>query len=305
MENIKIESSWNSDTIKKECGCATSSLIDVKYIVRQSCGGWDPNRILDFKDSAYRLFSSTLYAMKYPDIIITKVEANDLRGINIFDVIKNKIIFSSIDILKEEKFSYNSTFMMETFMIMKYESSSYNYYSTNTGYIIYNFETQEHSLFMNYDLLINNDRSMFVFYNHIKNDKHNRPVSPETEIKIITKSDINKVITITISIDSILECICNPNILLYKSYLKYDTSKYLTNYYDIKKQKTVYVSENQFIGWRGNRFIEYDNKLRKCNLISFINEIVTSVVIKEYKNCKRCLDKFMSEDEICDECKTN
>ena len=50
----------------------------------------------------------------------------------------------------------------------------------------------------------------------------------------------------------------------------------------------VYVSKNQFIGWRGNKFI-----------------IPLQEQKKEYKNCKRCLDKFISKDEICDEYKTN
>jgi hypothetical protein len=297
MENIKIESSWNSATIHKECSCETGTLIDVNYVVDCEPDVVDVDEVLDFMNSANRLFTNNLNAIKYPNLIITQVTGKSSfeKDINIFDVIKNKIVFSSAKIMTGEYsgFSYESTLMMETFMIMKYRSfilkNNYN------GYIIYNFETQKYSLFMYYDLLINNDRSMFVFY------KRNEKLL-YTEIKIITKYDINKVITFS-SIDSI-ECICNPNILLFKSYLKDDTSKCRTNYYDIKKQKTVYVSENQFIGWRGNRFIEYDTK-GNCNLISFINEIVIPVAIKEYKNCKRCLDKFMSEDEICDECKTN
>jgi hypothetical protein len=34
-------------------------------------------------------------------------------------------------------------------------------------------------------------------------------------------------------------------------------------------------------------------------------EIVTEPIKKEYKNCKRCLDKHTSENELCDECIKN
>jgi hypothetical protein len=49
--------------------------------------------------------------------------------------------------------------------------------------------------------------------------------------------------------------------------------------------------------------LEENKLLKKENIV--IQEIVTEPIKKEYKNCKRCLDKHTSENELCDDCIKN
>jgi len=198
---------------------------------------------------------------------------------------------------------------MENFMIIKVRSTLGG---ETVGYVIFNFKTQTYKSFMFCDLYIYNDRSVFVFVEKGEDNKI-------TKIKIITKSDIDNNINNIMEInfcktiegygkDGIeMYCICNSSIIIFglrrinmighiSRYQKYI-------YYDIKKQKNVYTSKNHFIGWRGNKFIEYDEELKKCNLISFISDDIQQIPVKNNTpkkiiNCIRCLDKFEESDEV-------
>jgi hypothetical protein len=301
MENIKIENTWESEDISKECECNYSWLY-----------------------SNAKFFGNNLYAVKYPNLIITKtiVTGSCQDKLHIFDTNQDKVIFSSKNNLNEEnqelikrihknnrtqastteinktaRFVYDSNIMMENLIIIKFKDS----YAWNIGcgYVIFNFKTQTYKSFMFCDLYIYNDKSVFVFV-----EKSDGKI---TKIKIITKSDIDNNINNIMEIDfcKTIEgygkdgidmcCMCNSSIIIFCL-----GGKYI--YCDIKKQKNVYTSKNKFIGWRGNKFIEYDEELKKCNLISFISDDIQPILVKNNTpkkiiNCIRCLDKFEELDE--------
>ena len=311
MDHIKIENTWESYYIAKECECNYN-------------GSW-----LDSNGAKF-FINNNLYAVKYPNLIITKTadcHNHQIKHLHIFDTNQNKIIFSSENILSEEnqeyikrthrvykhsisygtfidefnkaKFLYGDTIMMENFMIMKVRSSLWNQ-TTVVGYVIFNFKTQTYKSFMFCSLYIFNDKSVFVFVEKGEDGKI-------TKIKIITKSDMDNNINNIMEIDfcKTIEgygkdgidmcCMCNSSIIIFRL-----GGKYI--YCDIKKQKNVYTSKNQFIGWRGNKFIEYDEELKKCNLISFISDDIQQIPVKNNTpkkiiNCIRCLDKFEEYDE--------
>lgn len=325
MENIKIENTWDSDNVTREdCKCyssvssctPTKTRCDDCHFNRNNSG----NNILKSISCGSRLFkTSLLYAINYPNLIITKTSDSDL---NIFDTIQNKIIFSSKNDLSEANqelikriklnnprydfvhkdliFKYDSTMMMEHFMIIKLRIIENNY--GKNSYIIFNFKTHAYKIFMLCNLFyMYNDRTLFVFVTYGLDNLYN--------YKIITKSDIENNIDNIVEINDDkedhkeIQCMCNSNILTFKlikriagNHRDYSTAKSI--YYDIKKQKFVYTSKNQFVGWRGDKLIEYDSELKKCNLISF-----TAINIpKKIINCDRCLDKFeKSSEEIIPE----
>ena len=299
MEHIKIENTWESYNIFEKCKCSFydtySNLIKTEYCHENTSENLK-TYLLKSMSSGSRLFTNDLCPVKYSNLIITNT-VNGLNGRNkhlhIFDTIQDKIIFSSKYYLNEEnqklierlrlldnyyncpnryndaKFLYDSIMMMENFMIIKFK----NNYGLSTSYIVFNFKTQTYKLFIFCTLYIYNDKSVFVF-------------AERDGIKIITKSDIDN------DIDNVIEinfdyyefekyrydgcgmdiyCMCNSNIITFRL-RKIIADKYFTEYiyYDIKKRKNVYTSKNQFISWRGNRFIEYDKELNRCNSISFI-----------------------------------
>ena len=298
MEHIKIENTWKSDNIFEKCKCSFydtySNLIKTEYRQDNTSGNLK-TYLLNSMSSGSRLFTDDLYAVKYPNLIITKTVNGQNKHLHIFDTIQDKIIFSSKYCLNEEnqklierlrlldnykncpnrynnsKFMYDSVMMMENFMIIKFK----NNYGLSTSYIVFNFKTQTYKLFIFCTLYIYNDKSIFVF-------------AEIDRIKIITKSDIDN------DIDNVIEinfdyyefekyrydecgidiyCMCNSNVITFRL-RKIIADKYFNEYiyYDIKKQKNVYTSKNQFIGWRENIFIEYDKELKRCNLISFISD---------------------------------
>jgi len=325
MENIKIENTWDSDMVRREeCKCDISSCNPTNTSCddcRQNSHK-SGNRILNSISCGSRLFTNNLYAIKYPNLIITNTINNDIyhpskvetSHLNIFDTIQNKIIFSSKNDLSEANqelkkriilkphmvnkidiFQYHSTMMMEHFMVIKFNASySYDYKHV---YIIFNFKTHTYKLFMFCTLFMYNDRTLFVFVTNGLGNLYN--------YKIITKYDIENNIDNIMEIDDdkeerkYIQCMCNSNILIFRlnkmveNVPQYATPKY--NYYNIKTQKNVYTSKNQFVGWRGDKLIEYDIELKKCNLISFTSNNIPKKII----NCIRCLDKFEeSSDEI-------
>ena len=342
MEHIKIENTWESDNITKECKCSLNYTFCNPIITE--CYHNAPaqcdyaNRtpyLLESISCGSRLFTNNLYAVKYPNLIITNTKIDGpwngiYNDLHIFDTIQNKIIFSSKNILSEEnqelikilhkkvryksytdqinkpRFMYISTMMMENFMIIKFGPTCN--LGVGYSYVIFNFMTQTYKSFMFCDLYIYNDRSVFVFVEKGEDGKI-------TKIKIITKSDIDNNINNIMEIDfcKTIEgygkdgidmcCMCNSSIIIFKL-KKIVADKYFSKYIycDIKKQKNVYTSKNQFIGWRGNRFIEYDEELKKCNLISFISDDIQQIPVKNNTpkkiiNCIRCLDKFEEYDE--------
>ena len=321
MENIKIENTWDSDNVpREECKCYWPSGSSCNPTQTSCHCSWNKmtSNILESISCGSRLFTNNLYAKKYPNLIITNTVNNDtyhqrkveISHLNIFDTIQNKIIFSSKNDLSEanqelmkrvklmpqmvnknDSFQYDSNMMMEHFMIIKLKSLC-----MERAYIIFIFKTHTYKLFTFCDLHVCLNRLLFVFVT-VKNAAH----KPIYNYKIITKYDIDN------NIDNIIEinkqengeinCMCNSNIFTYKlSKGSGITHSYSYVYYDIKKQKCVYTSKNQFVGWRGDKLIEYDSELKKCNLISF-----TSINIpKKIINCNRCLDKFeeLSEEII-------
>jgi hypothetical protein len=323
MENIKIENTWDSDNVPREdCKCYWSRNPSCKP-TNTSCGcpsNRNADNILEMISCGSRLFTNNLYAKKYPNLIITNtydtIQGKQVSHVNIFDTIQNKIIFLSKNDLSEanqelikriklypgdkyDRFRYDSTMMMDHFMIIRFKGSIY---SDNKTYVVFNFKTHAYKIFMFCEFYMYNERTLFVF----------KTVGLEYlyNYKIITKSDIDNNIDNIMEIDSCkeenkeIQCMCNSNILTFKlinTLIKrvadislYSTAKSI--YYDIKKQKFVYTSKNQFVGWRGDKLIEYDSELKKCNLISF-----TSINIpKKFINCNRCLDKFeeLSEEII-------
>ena len=344
MEHIKIENTWESYYISKECKCSWNDTYcnPIKTKCDHTARRYSENSITNLLESiscgarlfinndsfGLRLFTNNLYAEKYPNLIITKTDDchnychNYYIHLQIFDTNQNKIIFSSENILSEEhkeykkrlhkqdkyktnttninnsKFQYGSTMMMENFMIIK----------VNVGYVIFNFKTQTYKSFMFCDLYIYNDRSVFVF---VEKDEDNKI----TKTKIITKSDIDNNINNIMEIDfcKTIEgygkdgidmcCMCNSSIIIF-CLTKKVADKYFSKYIycDIRKQKNVYTSKNKFIGWRGNKFIEYDEELKRCNLISFISDDIQQIPVKNNTpkkiiNCIRCLDKFEKSDE--------
>jgi hypothetical protein len=308
MQNIKIENSWESDDVKKECkycdlNLSLKSATYIEYETKNISSETDYD-----KYSVSGLFTYNLTVIKYPNLIITKTNESNITNINIFDTIKNKIIFSSKNIIDEgcDKFRYNSSMMMDNFIIMKFSHKPTHLHSIiNYGYIIYNFETRKHSLLVYYDLCINNDKSIFVFLYKGRQDYSVNTIQKKSKIQIVTKSNIDNIIEIQTNIDNNslrLNCICNNNVLVFNSY-----STGQQNYYDINKKEIVYTSKNKFIGWRENRFIEYDRDFKKCNLISFISNDIKQILIKNNTpkkiiNCIRCLDKFEEfEEEIIPE----
>ena len=50
--------------------------------------------------------------------------------------------------------------------------------------------------------------------------------------------------------------------------------------------------------------LQKENQLLSEELLKKENIVILDIVPikKEYKNCKRCLDKHTSENELCDEC---
>jgi len=334
MEYIKIENTWESDLIAKECECNSNWLNsnnDSCNPIKTRCYHYNSEKIDLGKLQRYmscgaKFFGNNLYAVKYPNLIITKCNGH----LHIFDTIQNKIIFSSKNILSEENqelikrlhkknqsycgtpeidkamFMYISTMMMENFMIIKFQSTYDN--GVGCGYVIFNFKTQTYKSFMFCDLYIYNDKSVFVFVEKGEDNKI-------TKTKIITKSDIDNNINNIMEIDfcKTIEgygkdgidmcCMCNSSIIIFRLTKKV-ADKYFSKYIycDIKKQKNVYTSKNHFIGWRGNKFIEYDAELKKCNLISFISDDIQQIPVKNNTpkkiiNCIRCLDKFEEYDE--------
>jgi hypothetical protein len=71
----------------------------------------------------------------------------------------------------------------------------------------------------------------------------------------------------------------------------------------LQKEYQLLLEENKLLK-KENKFLKKENKLlKKENIV--IQEIVTEPIKKEYKNCKRCLDKHTSENELCDDCVKN
>jgi hypothetical protein len=305
MENIKIENTWDSDMVHRECKCYSATTTTHCNPVRTKC---DRENHEIYCGS--NLFTNNLYAIKYPNLIITKTKIIDRNiHLNIFDTIQNKVVFSSKDMFSEENqelikknqedkiklhcyigIVYHSTMMIENFMIIKFVVSS-GFNNSYTSYIIFNFKTHTYKLFMFCTLYMYNDRTLFVFVttNGLGN-LHN--------YKITTKYDIENNIDNIMEIvshkdeDVFMHCMCNSNILILRlikrveNVQQHSTTKYV--YYDIKTQKIVYTNKNQFVGWRGDKLIEYDIELKKCNLISFTSNNIPKKII----NCIRCLDKF-------------
>lgn len=344
MENIKIENTWESADIPKECGCCwkDTRCNPIKTECAHHCNQQDLRiDLLESMSCGSRLFTNNLYAIKYPNLIITNTADTQSRTddrnshLHIFDINQNKVVFSSKNNLSEEnqklverlqlldcyrtntyrdaKFRYNSTMMMENFMVMRFKSN--DSHSKGTCYIIFNFKTHKYKSFIFCDLYIYNDRSVFVFVGYdIKYEI--------TKVEIITKSDIVNNIYNIMKIDFNkcgVYCMCNSSIIIFTQY-KLVADKYLSKcvYYDIKKQKNVYTSVNKFIGWRGHKFIEYNEELKKCNLVSIISDdiqqfLVKNNIPKKIINCDRCLDKFEESAEevnqdhknICSLCKKN
>jgi hypothetical protein len=325
MENIKIENTWDSDNVtREECKCYWPHNRTSCNPTITSCtcpSNRNTDNILESISCGSRLFTNTLYAKKYPNLIITntgnyKTVKGELQvsHLNIFDTIQNKIIFSSKNDLSEANhelrilnphcgvvndiFQYDSAMMMDHFMIIRFQKEIRNYYSNKT-YVVFNFKTHIYKIFMFCNAFyMYNDRTLFVFVTYgLGTDNY----------KIITKSDIDNNIDNIMEINSDkenrieIQCMCNSSILTFKLLKRIacnhrDSSTTKSIYYDIKKQKFVYTSKNQFVGWRGDKLIEYDSELKKCNLISF-----TAINIpKKFINCNRCLDKFeeLSEEII-------
>ena len=344
MDHIKIENTWESYLISKECECdswLTPNPDSYCNPIKTNCNHYsvyedryfNSEKVRTYMSCGAKFFANNLYAVKYPNLIITMTidtKNSQNRYLHIFDTIQNKIIFSSKNILSEEnqelikrlhkkdrykscttqineaRFMYISTMMMENFMIIKFQSTYDN--GVGRGYVIFNFMTQTYKSFMFCDLYIYNDRSVFVFVEKGEDGKI-------TKTKIITKSDIDNNINNIMEIDfcKTIEgygkdgidmcCMCNSSIIIFKL-KKIVADKYFSKYIycDIKKQKNVYTSKNQFIGWRGNKFIEYDEELKRCNLISFISDDIQQIPVKNNTpkkiiNCIRCLDKFEESDE--------
>jgi len=345
MEHIKIENPWGLmelDYKNKECDCSFCEQSCSPIITDCECCNNVHRMCRCLHNCGSKSFTKKLYAVKYPNMIITNMDGH----LHIFDTIQNKVIFSSKNILNEEnkelirrlhkldqnknrtsqinenaRFMYNSTMMMEHFMIIKFKNSCYDRYGNryiddniyinytligankHIGYVIFNFKTQTYKSLMFCTLYICNDILLFRFVE-------------ENMYKIITKSDIDNNINNIMEIDfcKTIEgygkdginmcCMCNSSIIIFRLTKKV-ADKYFSKYiyYDIKKQKNVYTSKNQFIGWRGNRFIEYDEELKKCNLISFISDDIQQIPVKNNTpkkiiNCIRCLDKFEESDEV-------
>ena len=97
MENIRIENTWESDVISKECKC---SLDDTKCNpIKTECehNVNDTRDLLESISCGSRLFTNKLYVMKYPNLIITNSTNNDANphsrnsNLHIFDTIQNKV----------------------------------------------------------------------------------------------------------------------------------------------------------------------------------------------------------------------
>jgi len=324
MENIKIENTWDSDNVHIECKCDWPRYRTSCNPTITSCNcpsDRKTDNILESISCGSRLFTNTLYAIKYPNLIITntgnyKTVQGELQvsHLNIFDTIQNKIIFSSKNDLSEANqelikriklnnphlgvvndiFQYDSNMMMEHFMIIKLKSSY-----PERAYIVFNFKTHTYKIFMFCDLRVCLNRLLFVFVT-VSNAAQKPNYIPLYNYKIITKYDIDNNINNIMEIDKQergeINCMCNSNIFTYtlNKIVPFSHSyAYLYVYYDIKKQKCVYTSKNEFVGWRGDKLIEYDSELKKCNLISF-----TAINIpKKFINCNRCLDKFEESSE--------
>ena len=267
MENIKIESSWKSSIgnlgYNERCKCLNQKYNPFYWEYKPS-----QDIFVECKNTTIHSITNRLH-----NLIITCISDS---GLEIFDICENKISFSTTNIYG----GFNGILIMDSFMIVR----------CKTSYIIYNFNTHNHKIFEGSTLYINNNRTVFLFV------KYNG-VGKNTTYYIITTYNIDDCIEI---ITREIICICDTDILVY--YEKNDKEN-ITNYYNVKTRKIIHQSKYKFCTWHDNTKIIETDKTGNCNLISFINEIVTQVAIKEYKNCKRCLDKFMSEDEICDECK--
>jgi len=335
MNNINIENTWESDNISREkCKCGSGYSNNCNSI-KTVCMCEDyinrehemPKYIFNSISCGTRLFTDNLYAVKYPNLIITntyntEVRSNlQIRHLHIFDTIQNKIIFSSKNNLSEANqelikrvksnphypnknfsFQYHSSMMMKNFIIIKFTSVCIreNHLESHLeyrAYIIFNFNTHTYKLFMFCELYMYNDRTLFVFVFETKSNPYE---NSRYNYKIITKSDIDNNINNIIEINFHKEeraeilCMCNYNILIFRlAKMISNIWLYSSVYCDITKQKNIYTSKNEFIGWRGNRFIEYDKELKKCNLISFISDHIQKKII----NCNRCLDKFEESSE--------
>ena len=337
MENIKIENTWNSCGNYPEDCCCFSRCSPYKTTCDFHNSHHRPFNLIDlpnYMSCGSLLFMNNLYAKGYPNLIIT-IEYGGI--LNIFDTTQNKVIFSSKNIfdietlgliersrsatdrtahadLKDARINRNNVMMMENFMVVRFNIIGQG--DKGECYIVFNFKTHAYKLFMYCILYINYDRTLFVFHGKDKNKC----------CKIITKSDIDN------SIDNIMEikfdlltetcicCMCNSSTIVFINTKIVGDMKYIYHYiyYDIRKQKNVYTSVNKFIGWRGHKFIEYNEELKKCNLVSIISDdiqqfLVKNNIPKKIINCDRCLDKFEESAEevnqdhknICSLCKKN
>jgi len=318
MENIKIECSWASDYALTICDCeiAKQPIKMITYAPDYYNRSHHSIILSKFNKELFTLFANNLYVPKYPNLIIIKIESDIFKErrrfhINILDSNKNEIIFSSKNIImgkdadENDRMNYSNIMIMDNFMIIEYISRPkgelYERQYWKSNYIIYYFETQKFLLFKKHDLHINNDKTIFLFFFQKKNHQIHQIM--ESKIKILSTCNIYNIAEIE-GTDLNFKCICNNNIIIYTN--NNNNSTPLHNYYDIKKQKIIYSSKNRFIGWRGDRFIEYDDQTKKCNLISFIDDIKQPEKIKlPEKNCIRCLEKYIpisDTDEKCSEC---
>ena len=113
MENIKIENTWESDYIPKECECDHSWLNsnncnNICNPIKTGCHHFGQENINSGKLQKYmscgaKFFANNLYAVKYPNLIITMTidtKNSQNRYLHIFDTNQDKIIFSSKNIFK-------------------------------------------------------------------------------------------------------------------------------------------------------------------------------------------------------------
>ena len=60
--------------------------------------------------------------------------------------------------------------------------------------------------------------------------------------------------------------------------------------------------KNMYLLLEENKDLKDKIYLLEQQINKLLPEIVTDTIKKEYKNCKRCLDKYTSENELCDDC---
>ena len=309
MEHIKIENTWDTVCNVNNCDCMKGSI----YVNRTNFGGIYNTQVIDiFTDKCIYNISKEPH-----NLIITR----SYEKIDIFDINENKVILSTKNI--NDVKSINAVLIMDTFMIIRYSHHFSDAGGLYSDYMIYNFDTKKHKIFTDCKLYVNNNKTVFLFELNV--NKQNQLL--EQIFNIITTDNIDDCMEIKYNKSSYypyndssisyhsrvkFKCICDSNILVFEIQLdRQDYQNIETNYYDVKSRKIIYKSKYSFLKWIDTKIVEYDKILQKCNLVLFVNRKINklSEPNDEYKNCVRCLDKYIPSlnisndiDRICNEC---